>query len=116
MILPYTSHANVTVIELPNVLNMANADKTREAFNEILTKTGHCALVLNMSPVDFIDSSGLAVLVGLFKTALKRNGRVALFNPNRNVKALIELTRLHEILYIYEDLDNAISDLQKVAA
>lgn len=116
MILPYSSHNNVTVIELPETLNMANAEQARQAFDRILLLTGHCDLVLNMTTVNFVDSSGLAVLVSVYKNAQKRNGKVALFKPNRHVKALIELTRLHEILYIYEDLDNAISDLQKAAA
>ncbi len=116
MILPYTSHDNVTVIKLPATLNMANAEQSRQALNHIITETGHSALVMDMRAVDFVDSSGLSVLVSIYKTAAKRKGKVALFQPTRFVKALIELTRLHEILFIYEDLDNAISDLQQAAA
>ncbi len=113
---PFTAHNKVTVINLPSHLTMANAEKSRQYLEQIIVETGHKAIVMDMSKVEFVDSSGLSVLVNAYKALHKRSGKVVLFKPGKNVRALIELTRLHEILFIYEDLDNAITDLQQAAA
>ena len=52
---------------------------------------------LDLGALEFLDSSGLAVLVSLLKRARRAEGDVILYNANERVQALLELTRLHEI-------------------
>ncbi len=110
MKLTLTQHAHVTVARLPENLVMSNADSTRDALNQLIDQ-GHRHLVLDLQPVEFMDSSGLAVLIALYKRLSNRRGRLVLLSPTSNVRALIELTRLHQLFDIYEDDQAAISDL-----
>lgn len=68
-----------------------------EAFRtetERLLKEGHHQLSVNLSDVNFIDSSGLAELVRAMKRARSVDGDVRLFEPSTPVAVILELTRL----------------------
>jgi len=76
-------------------------------------KTSGCSKVLaDFSQVDYIDSTGIGFLIGIYSSVLKNNnGRFVLANLNRRVREVLELTRLANVLSIYPDEDSAIRAL-----
>lgn len=114
MTINHTSHGAVDIIDLPNKLIMQNAQETREALLQMVEQ-GHHHLVLNLNNIDFIDSSGLSVLISTMKAVHVEDGAVVLLSPTNGVRSLIELTRLHQVFDIYEDKDEAIKQLDKLA-
>ena len=110
MNLEYKSHGSVDLITLPRRLVMANAAAARRAIRS-LVESGRTRLVLDLQPVDFVDSSGLSVLVSALKAVQASNGEVVLLNPSDGVRSLIELTRLHQVFEVYEDRAAAIERL-----
>lgn len=108
------SHGAVELVSLPNQLVMRNAPEVRKAIRD-LVEAGHHLLILDLEPVEFVDSSGLSVLVTTLKALQPVGGSVVLLDPSDNVRALIELTRLHKVFEIYEDREAAIADLQQRA-
>lgn len=52
---------------------------------------------IKLHGVDYIDSSGLGVLVAIQKKALQKNGSVTLVGAKGVVKELLELTRLNQV-------------------
>jgi anti-sigma B factor antagonist len=103
-------HGPVEIIELPARLVMANASDTRRALFDLIEQ-GRNRLIFDLKRVDFIDSSGLSVLVSALKAANNDTGEVLLLSPNDAVRSLIELTRLHHIFEIFEDRNAAIQRL-----
>jgi len=109
-------HGNVDVVKIPQRLVMANAPSVRKDLLELIAQ-GHRHLVLDLGEVSFVDSSGLSVLVSALKAANKNAGSVVLLNLTNDVRALIELTRMHEVFQIFADEQAAIDQLnQEVAA
>ena len=109
-------HGSVDVIKLPQRLVMDNAPTVRNDLLELIA-TGHRHLVLDLGEVAFVDSSGLSVLVSALKAAHKNAGSVVLLDLTNDVRALIELTRMHEVFQIFADEQAAIDQLnQEVAA
>jgi anti-sigma B factor antagonist len=53
--------------------------------------------LIDMERVDYIDSSGLGVLVGIKKRALEKGGGIAIRGLNGTVKEIFELTRLTKV-------------------
>ncbi len=104
------SHGSADLITIPPQLVMANAPEARRAIKH-LVKSGRIHLILDLKSVDFIDSSGLSVLVSTLKAVQEKNGEVVLLNPSDEVRSLIELTRLHQVFDIFEDRDAAIEKL-----
>ena len=81
--------------------------------NEIETKfTGYCAgkgvrVLVDLSAVDFLASIGIRLLVTNAKSLLTRGGRMALLNPTPDVKDVLEITGIPDIIPMYEQLESA---------
>ncbi len=111
-----SQYGKVDVVKLPQRLVMENAMAIRKDLQQLIA-TGHNYLVLDLGNVSFVDSSGLSVLVSALKAAHKTSGRVVLLNLTDDVRALIELTRMHEVFPIFADEQAAIDHLnQEIAA
>ncbi len=64
-------------------------------------------LIVNLTRVGYMDSSGLATLVEAMRTA-KRNGTaMILCGMNDKVRAIFEIARLHQFFTIVDGLDQA---------
>ncbi|MGX2039261.1 STAS domain-containing protein [Methylocaldum sp. MU1018] len=69
-----------------------------------LLEDGHTRLVVDLSGVRFIDSSGLGALLSGYKNASLRSGSFVLAGLQPRVQSMFELTRLHRVFDIYPDL------------
>lgn len=70
-------------------------------------KSGEDKIVLDLSKVKFMDSSGLAGLLPAVKT-LPQNGMLLIAGLNTRVQQLFKLTKLDEILEIFPSVNEAI--------
>jgi anti-sigma B factor antagonist len=77
-----------------------------------LIEEGGKRLLLDMSVVRLIDSSGLGVIVTASKAAKGIGGSVALFALPERVRSIIELTRLHLVFDIYPEEAAALAATQ----
>lgn len=63
----------------------------------VFMEFGHKEFIIKLNNVDYIDSSGLGVLVAIQKRALQMKGSVTLVGASGIVKELFELTRLNKV-------------------
>jgi anti-sigma B factor antagonist len=110
MQLEHTKDQNVDIIHLPSRILMADAKQTRKSLNSFL-ENKQPMLALDMRGVEFIDSSGLAVLVNCLQTSRRKSGDVCLFGMRDTVKTLFELTRLDTVFSIESRCQDAIERL-----
>ncbi|MBF0121310.1 MAG: STAS domain-containing protein [Desulfobacterales bacterium] len=68
---------------------------------------GNNKIIVDLSNVDFIDSSGLNAILSSFK-ALDKDGRLILCNVQKRVLSLFELTKMNRVLKIFSSIDEAI--------
>ena len=80
-------------------------EKMLQLFDE-----GKYQLVIDLSAVRFIDSSGLGALVSGFKNASARDGSLKLCCLQPQVRSMFELTRLHRVFEIFATLDEALEN------
>jgi anti-anti-sigma factor len=88
-----TREGETPVIRLSGELDLVTADSVRSALDPALAGAPE-RLVFEVSELEFMDSSGLALLV----SAARKAGKVELRNPTLIVRRLIELTGLAEML------------------
>ena len=100
----------VDVVRLPRRVMMADAPSIR---NEIraMVESGRKNIVLDLSDVAFIDSSGLSILISAREATQAVGGDVLLLKPTSIVRSLIELTRLQEIFEIFGSEEHAVQRL-----
>jgi anti-sigma B factor antagonist len=96
----------VDVLKLEGRLDASSAKIMKEKVNA-LTKQNRTSLVVDMKGVDFIDSTGLGTLVASLRSVNKLGGDVKIAALQDQVRAIMELTRLHHIFGIYENSEGA---------
>lgn len=70
--------------------------------------TGQAKVVMNLADVNFIDSSGLAVLVQGMKRCQNQDGNLHLCHLQQSVRIIFELTRLDRAFKIFANEEEAI--------
>lgn len=71
--------------------------------------SGKIAIVLDMSGVEFIDSTGLSVLLNGLRLVTQLHGRMAIVCTNQTVLRLFQITSLDETFDIFDDRPQAIA-------
>ena len=112
MTLPRASHGSVDVLSFSDGLNAATTAAVRQELKDLI-QSGRSRLVLDMSGVRFIDSSGLSVFIVALKAARAAGGDIVLLKLTPEVRSIFELTRLHRVFEIFDDADAAIAKLGK---
>ena len=79
------------------ILDLPLRDKIGGLLNE-----GHRHFVVNLSDVDYIDSSGLGQLVSIWTSIKNRSGHMTLLNPTKRVGKLLQITKLNTIFEVLE--------------
>ncbi|TKB53013.1 STAS domain-containing protein [Ferrimonas aestuarii] len=75
---------------------------------ETIIEQGHEHIVLDLSEVKFMDSSGLGAVVAVLKS-LKGNGKLQIVGLQKAVEELFRLTRMDRIFQCHKDVSTALS-------
>lgn len=82
-------------------LDLVQAKKLREQVDQLLYSRGNIQkLVVNLNAVNFIDSSGLGVLIGRYKIMQNRQGQMMLCGANDNVYRILEISGMKKLMPI----------------
>jgi anti-anti-sigma factor len=90
-------------------LNMVAAPDLREQLRS-LVQSGSARLVVDLSGVESIDSSGLGALISGLKAARNAGGDLRISGPNTQVMAVLELTNLNRVLKPRESVEKAFDE------
>jgi len=97
---------DVDVLKLTGRLDASSA-KNLKGRVVSLVKENRVKLIVDMAGVDFIDSSGLGSLVSSLRAVNEKDGDVKVAALQKQVRSIFELTRLHRIFGIFDDVEAA---------
>lgn len=97
-----------TVLAPVGELDLASAPQVRQEGIRILAG-GSRQVVLDLAGVDFMDSMGVAVLVGLRRRLTAAGGTVRVARAGPQPRRVLELTGLDQIVAHFDDLDEALA-------
>jgi anti-sigma B factor antagonist len=80
-------------------IDAANAWQLKPRLLEHMSQFGP-ELNLDLGHVNFIDSTGLGMLVSVLKEAREQGGHVSLVNPNREIQRLLQITGLERVFRV----------------
>ena len=93
---------NVLILKLKGRLDASTSRDVKEKVTAIANRQ-KANIVFDMTDVDFIDSSGLGVLVASLRSVKESGGDIKIAALQDKVRAIFELTRLHRLFGIYND-------------
>ena len=98
----------VTVLDISGRITVGEGNVILREIVRDLAEKGAKAIVLNLSEVQYVDSSGVGELVKAHTTIRNQGGQLKLANLNKRVHDLLELTRLSAVFDIQKDETSAI--------
>jgi anti-anti-sigma factor len=111
MELQYSEIENgINVLKLIGILDFKGVDEIETKFAGYSTGDQSKVLV-DLSEVEFLTSIGVRLVVTTAKSVASRGGKLVILNPNENVKDVLEMTGIMDIIPIHTDLTEAIADL-----
>ena len=108
-------HRNVLIVRLKGELDHHTADAVKQRMEEAIARGRSSHVVLSLSELEFMDSSGLGVILGRYKQITAKGGRMAVCGVKPGVNRLFELSGLYKILAIYDNERMALSSLEVVS-
>jgi anti-sigma B factor antagonist len=102
-------HDNVTIFDLRGDLDFANSRELRQSVLQEIQKSRTARVVVNLSQVRYIDSSGVATLVEGLKASRDLGSRFILFGLSTTAHEVLQLSRLIKVFEIYDNEPQALA-------
>lgn len=101
------TYMDVAVAELrEKALDASNSEKFKKSVAETLSS--YDKVVIDLSRVEFVDSSGCGALLSCLRQLGDRGGELKLSGVQKNVQRLFELVRMNRIIDIYPSKEDAL--------
>jgi anti-sigma B factor antagonist len=95
------------VVEVGGEIDVYTAPRLREALIS-LVDSGNYQLVIDMEGVEFLDSTGLGVLVGGLKRVRAHDGTIDLVCTQARILRIFRITGLNNVFSIYDSMQDAL--------
>jgi len=97
-----------TVLSVRGEVDVYTAPRLREKLVELVSE-GRYNLVVDLEAVDFLDSTGLGVLVGGLKRLRSHDGDLSLVCTQHRILKVFEITGLTKVFAIHDSVDAAVA-------
>lgn len=97
----FDTHGHGLMVRLAGDLDVATAERVRTGVEEALERFRCQSLCLDLSAVDFIDSSGLGVILGRYRRINQAGGQMSLVCPSARVRSILELAGIPKLMPVY---------------
>ncbi len=102
------AHGKVVILEPIGELDLYNAAAMKNQLFE-LADQGEAQVLLNCTGLEYIDSSGLGVLIATVTRMRKSFGQFKMCALRENVRTVFRLTKTERLFEIYESEDLALT-------
>lgn len=96
------------VLHVGGEIDVATAPLLRERLLRLVADRNH-HLVVDLEAVDFIDSTGLGVLIGALKRVRTKDGDLRLVCSDQRVRKIFDITGLDKVFHIGDSVEESVA-------
>lgn len=93
--------SSTLIFKLVGELDEHSAEFVKRKLDATLSSNEYSAVVLDLSRLSFMDSTGIGVIIGRYKLIHKQNKRLYVKNPSPTVDKIFKMSGLYEIISKY---------------
>jgi len=106
---------DVVVLDLAGRITLGNLDRPLPNALQRLVAEGERSVILDLSKVTYMDSTGLGELVAGYSTLKRNGGRMVLLKLSDRIMDLMTVTKLYTVFDIYDDEAQALESFETPA-
>lgn len=99
----------VPVVELQGEIDLSTAAVFKETVYKVI-ESGKTDIIIDLNGLEFMDSTGLGVLVAALKKTSTEGGKISLICDKRNILKVFSITGLDKVFSIYDNLQRCLDD------
>ena len=88
----------ILYVMLKGELDEHNSSYTKTTLEELFNGRGFSQVIVDLSELDFMDSTGVGVLIGRYKKLKERNVPIFICNPSKHAEKIFNMTGLYNIM------------------
>lgn len=89
---------NTLYVVLSGELDEYSATEARLVLDELFDKEGFNQVIVDLSELEFMDSTGIGVMLGRYKKLKSKNVPIFICNPSNHAEKIFKMTGLYEIM------------------
>ena len=97
------------LIQITKELDHHNAVTIREKADQLIDKNKVDQIIFDFKNSEFMDSSGIGVIMGRYKKIIFTGGKVAVTNVNASIDRIFKLSGLYKIIDKYPTIEDALN-------
>ena len=102
---------DVVIMDISGEVDLYNAPDIKNKITTLIDG-GKRNILINLTNVSYIDSSGIGVLISSLSRLKKVGGALKIMGVHGSVKKVFELTKLDKFFEIYQDEEEAIESFK----
>jgi anti-sigma B factor antagonist len=106
------SDAVIVTFEVANALNDFRNNALRDSLYELIQNRPDPMLAIDLQKIDYLSSSGVAILVGLKRRVDTRNGKIVFFHVQPVVRDLLGVMKLDRFFTMADDEPHALASIR----
>lgn len=114
MNLNFYENNNVGIMEILGRLDAYSAPELKAKFDQLDSQTPY--YIFDMKGCEFIDSTGLGMIVACLKSATQAGGDIRLVQLQDKPKMVFEITRAYRIFQFFDDIEAAMESYELEAS
>ena len=103
---------DVTILDMTGKVTIGEGSVALRSAVRRLMEEGKKKILLNLSGVSYVDSSGIGELVSSFTTINREGGQLKLLNLTQKIQDLLAITKLLTVFDVYEDESSALNSFK----
>jgi len=103
---------DVAIVDISGQLRLGEGTGKLRDIVQQLVHDGYRKIVLNLAGVKHIDSSGIGELMSNYTTLRNNGGELKLMKLDKNVRNLLQITRLFTLFDVHDDQETALQAFQ----
>ena len=105
-------YKNILYVKISGEIDHHYSEEIREYIDSRFRQTNCIHIIFDFTDVAFMDSSGIGMLIGRYKNAAMRGGKVVICSINENLKRLFKLSGLNKLMPICGSFDDSLRSIE----
>ncbi|WP_132995726.1 STAS domain-containing protein [Sporanaerobacter acetigenes] len=101
---------DILIIKFKGELDHHSTEEAREKIDIWYLDEGKKNIVFDLRELNFMDSSGIGLIMGRYKMCEENGGKVSIVSSSSNVIRILRMSGILKIIELYDSIENAINN------